>query len=145
MVKDKLRVGVVGYSAGTFDIYKGKLALSQLLEEVQRVVPEGAMEIVSGYTDVGVPHLAYLYAESKQLPTVGFSSREALQGKFPLYPVSRVIIVGDYFGDESVAFVHYIDVLVRIGGGAQSKREVALFQQLHPVHYSHPILFEADI
>ncbi|MBI4148037.1 hypothetical protein HY490_01990 [Candidatus Woesearchaeota archaeon] len=55
--------------------------------------------------------------------TVGIACAKAKD--YELFPVNEKIIVGDNWGDESPVFLNYIDVLVRVGGGAQSKRETA--------------------
>ena len=49
--------------------------------------------------------------------------------EYDLFPVDKKIIVGKEWGDESETLLNNIDVLVRIGGGKQSLREVKQFQE----------------
>jgi hypothetical protein len=62
--------------------------------------------------------------------TVGVSAKQALRVRAGVYPVDERVIVGDRFGDESDAFLARIDVLIRIGGGAQSRREATACREL---------------
>ncbi|MEO0732591.1 MAG: alpha-ketoglutarate-dependent dioxygenase AlkB, partial [Bacteroidota bacterium] len=89
-------------------------------------------EIVSGYTKSGVPKIAYEIARKLGFVTVGFSARQALRVRSGVWPVDKVILRGERFGDESADFVAYIDGLIRVGGGPQSRREVALFRAKYP-------------
>lgn len=96
--------------------------------EVISKLNKNEIEIVSGYTNTGIPKIAYEIADSLGLKTVGFSAKQAFTNSHGLFPVAKEIIIGDKFGDESQAFVNYIDVLIRIGGGQQSRKEVELFK-----------------
>ena len=49
------------------------------------------------------------------------------------------------FKYESMEFVKYIDRLIRIAGGPQSRREVALFKQKYPGRQSKPHLIEHEV
>jgi hypothetical protein len=86
---------------------------------------------VSGYTNSGVPKIAYELADKFEFTTVGFSVEQALNTRSGVYSVNKVILVGKKFGDESEDFVQYIDGLIRIGGGKQSRKETAMFKKLH--------------
>ncbi|MEH0152577.1 hypothetical protein V6R21_00445 [Limibacter armeniacum] len=79
------------------------------------------------------------------MKTVGFSAKKALTVSCGLYPVKKVIIYGKNFGDESQAFVDYIDILIRIGGGPQSRKEVALFRAKNEENNLTELLFEEEI
>ncbi|MEM6770117.1 MAG: alpha-ketoglutarate-dependent dioxygenase AlkB, partial [Bacteroidota bacterium] len=57
-----------------------------------------------------------------------YSASQALRVKSGVYPVDKVFLVGNKFGDESEAFIAYVDGIIRIGGGSQSRKEVALFR-----------------
>ena len=103
------------------------------------------MEIVSGYTNSGVPKIAYELAGRFGFRTIGFSARQALKVRCGLYPVDDVRLVGSCFGDESEAFVRYIDRLIRVGGGPQSRHEVELFKQLKPENQTTPNLYEFEV
>jgi hypothetical protein len=60
---------------------------------------------------------------------VGISAKQALGVRAGVFPVDQRWIVGDRFGDESQVFVDYIDALIRVGGGTQSRAEVELFRR----------------
>jgi len=77
--------------------------------------------IVSGLTALGIPLLAYKYAESRGWKTMGIACSKA--GDYECYACDRIHIVGDNWGDETSAFLASIDVLIRIGGGKQSLEE----------------------
>lgn len=91
-------------------------------------VAPGEAELVSGLTNQGVPRLAYELAAALGMRTVGVSARQALRVRAGLFPVDERVIVGERFGDESAVFLARIDVLIRIGGGPQSRREAEAFR-----------------
>lgn len=126
----RVRIGVVGFSRSQFDKEAARRYLAQALSDVLKqagVSPEEA-ELVSGLTNAGVPKLAYGLAASLGLRTVGISARRALRVRSGVFPVDHRIIVGQNFGDESEVFIEYIDFLIRVGGGPQSRHEVELFK-----------------
>lgn len=125
-----MKIGIVGFSSKHIDEGLG----AQLLEqEISKIVSlhtsEHHVEIVTGLTNIGIPKLAYQIADKRCFIKVGISAQQAYQVKCGVYPVDRVIIVGEVFGDESQTFVDYIEYLVRVGGGKQSAHEVALFKE----------------
>lgn len=127
-----LALGVVGFSAETFDQAAAREQLRGLIVPIverERDAGRPLPELVSGLTNQGVPKLAYALARELGLPTVGISAKQALRARAGCFPVDRRILVGKRYGDESAAFVAMIDVLVRVGGGPQSRREVELFRQ----------------
>ena len=126
-----LRIGVVGFSRNQFDQAAARNILGRELRRLQRDHPEKTIEIVSGYSRCGVPLIAYELADLLEMQTVGFSARQVLKVRSGLYPVKKVIIKGEQFGDESYDFVRYVHGLIRVGGGPQSRREVRLFKTLH--------------
>ncbi len=142
---DLLKIGVVGYSGRPFDHDLARRELRRLLLPLAAGHDSAHVELVSGHTDVGVPRLAYLLAEEMGWTTIGISAAEAATVKEGLYPVDRAVSVGEKFGDESEAFLAYIDVLVRVGGGKQSIHEVARFREIHAGEKLEELLFEADI
>lgn len=85
------------------------------------------VSIVSGLTLTGVPKLAYEYANLKSYQTVGISANRSLNTK--IFPCDKIYIFGNNYGDESEYFIEYIDVLIRVGGGKQSLREVEMFKK----------------
>jgi hypothetical protein len=128
---DWLRIGVVGYSGRKFDEAVARAELTRIFNEEMetREADPGRIEIVSGLTNVGVPKIAYELAADFGMKTVGISASRALTADEGVFPVDKQIIVGENYGDESEEFVSYIDVLVRIGGGQQSRDEVEMFRE----------------
>jgi hypothetical protein len=144
-----LRIGVVGFSRRHFDHEAARAHLRRfvggLLEHPG--ARDRPPEIVSGLTNQGVPKLAFELARELQLPTMGISAKQALRVRSGLFPVDRQMLVGERFGDESPTFIAYIDTLIRVGGGPQSRAEVELFR----AKYNHDQavlaarLFEAEV
>lgn len=120
------RIGVVGFSRSQFDHDAARRALAAGLDRLAAGRDDCA--VVSGLTNQGVPKLAYELAVARGLRTVGISARQALRVRAGVFPVDERILVGARFGDESAAFVAYIDALLRVGGGPQSRREVELYR-----------------
>ncbi len=123
-----LKIGVVGYSGQAFDMDAAR-ELLELGIEMVLYDHQGAesIEIVSGLTNVGVPALAYQIAREKGYLTAGIACEKAR--RYECFPVNREVIVGSEWGDESDAFLDDITVMVRVGGGAQSLKEAATFQE----------------
>jgi len=116
-----INVGVVGYSGGKFneDIAKALLAIA--LDIIEQNHKSKNYTLVSGYTDMGIPALAYRMAEKRGWKTMGIACEKAHDN--PTYNVDSFIIEGKEWGDESKKFLDTIDVLIRIGGGKQSMEE----------------------
>ena len=140
-----MKIGIVGFSSPHFDQKSAKILLEKKLRALISELDPSRVQIVSGYTNSGVPKLAYELADSMQLKTVGFSAKQALTVSTGVYPVNKEIIFGAKFGDESEAFIHYIDLLIRIGGGKQSRHEVALFKEKNLGKDLSKILFEEEV
>ena len=140
-----MKIGVVGFSRSQFDKKMAILKLRNILEVLITGKDASTIEIISGYTNMGVPRIAYRLADDLGLKTVGFSAKQALRVRAGVYPVKEVILVGERFGEESQQFIEYIDVLVRIGGGPQSRKEVALFKTLHKGKDLSLRLYEEEI
>ncbi|MEM9929178.1 MAG: hypothetical protein AAF840_05130 [Bacteroidota bacterium] len=130
-MEESLKIGVVGFSRNQFDQEAARRLLRKYFVQLREKHGERVIEIVSGYTAQGVPLIAYKLAGEYGMRTVGFSAKQALRVRAGVFPCNEEIIVGERFGDESEAFVRYIDGLIRIGGGPQSRREVAMFSALH--------------
>ncbi|MEZ4773563.1 MAG: hypothetical protein R3D00_10310 [Bacteroidia bacterium] len=126
-----IRYGIVGFSRDQFDKKAAYLILDKIFRRIKEAHQDQPIEIVSGYTNSGVPKIAYELADKYRFTTTGFSAKQALQVKSGVYPVNKCILVGEKFGDESVSFVRYIDALIRIGGGKQSRNEVELFRKMN--------------
>lgn len=124
-----MKIGVVGYSLQTFDTEIAKNMLREGVSLLTTETPISEIIIVSGLTNCGIPKIAYEMADQWGIQTIGFSAKEALSSKSGLYKVHQQIIIGDKFGEESEAFVSFIDALIRVGGGKQSHNEVTLFKQ----------------
>ncbi|MFT7121906.1 MAG: hypothetical protein ACJAZ9_002094 [Neolewinella sp.] len=60
-------------------------------------------------------------------------------------PVDKAILHGEKFGDESAGFVEYVDGLIRVGGGPQSRKEVELFKAIHPDESLDALLKEFEV
>lgn len=140
-----MKIGVVGFSRSSFDKKTAILKLRNILEFLAEGKNPKEIEVVSGYTNMGVPRIAYRLADDMGLVTVGFSAQQALRVRAGLYPVQKKILVGERFGDESEAFIEYIDILIRMGGGPQSRHETALFKQRHADQDLSQILFEEEV
>lgn len=123
-----IKYGIVGFSIDQFDKKVARQILLDLFQSIKEKHPYDEIEIVSGYTNSGVPKIAYELADLFGFTTVGYSAKQAMSVKSGVYPVDKVILIGELFGDESNDFVQYIDALIRIGGGPQSRHETALFK-----------------
>src|SRR5689334_10511841 len=125
----RIRIGVVGFSRRHFDHAEANARLRECIAAVlarANVGPDDA-ELVSGLTNQGVPKLAYELARELGMRTVGVSAKQALRARAGMFPVDERVIVGERYGDESDALFQRIDVLIRIGGGPQSRRETEQF------------------
>lgn len=142
---NNLKIGVVGFSRNQFDKKTAILKLRNILEELKEKHIDEKIEIVSGYTNMGIPRIAYRLADDMNLYTVGFSAKQAFKVRCGVYPVKKEIIVGDRFGDESKAFIEYIDILIRVGGGPQSRKETQLFKEKNRDRNLAEILFEEEV
>ena len=125
-----MKIGVVGYSAGKFSQEIAERLVDIGFEYMEISTGEHQFEIVSGYTDLGIPALAYRHATAAGHRTVGIACKKAEE--YDCYPTDETIIVGDNWGDESETFLKSIDGLIRIGGGPQSFKEATLFRQMKP-------------
>lgn len=144
--RTKIKIGIVGYSGKSFPIYKAfRLLRNSIYGHLYTYREESGneaihVEIVSGYTDYGVPALAYCLADLMRcmptdthnylVSTTGIACERA--HKLNVCDVDELSIHGANWGDESEAFVEHIDVLIRIGGGPQSLKEVEMFKKLKP-------------
>ncbi len=130
-------IGVVGYSGGKFDKDIANALLAIAFDIVEKTLKEKDYAIVSGLSDIGIPALAYRMAKKNGWKTVGLSAEEVKQ--YECFPVDEEIIVGKKFGDESEKFIDYIDVLVRVGGGKQSLKEVEMAKKKNIPVYEYDL------
>jgi hypothetical protein len=129
---DELRVGVVGYSdESEFEIDSAREILEKIIDQIEEeFIHTGLFSdlvIVSGLTNMGIPKLAYEIAQDRGYKTIGIAPNEAED--HDLFPVDEIIWSGESFGDESREFIDFIDLLVKVGGGDQSEKEVEMAEQ----------------
>ena len=125
---ETIKFGVVGFSKNLFDKKTAYQIIDAFYQGLKEQYPDKIIEIVSGYTNSGIPKIAYELADKHGFVTVGFSAHQALTVRSGIYPCAKVILEGELFGDESEAFIEYIDSLLRVGGGPQSRKETELFK-----------------
>lgn len=126
-----VNIGVMGYSDGKFDkeFAKTKLLIGiglacTGLYSGNLSKPNPTVNIVSGYTDIGIPSIAYKIADNMGFRKTGIACKLATQ--YPLAVCDEIMIVGDTWGDESQVFIDYCDIFVVIGGGDQTKSEMKM-------------------
>jgi len=135
-----MKIGIVGtsrYGIVSDDVVQKQIEQSYR-DLLQKVGDSNDMEIV--YGGGHVPMAYFHYALEKNVPTTQFiCNRVKTRPK-----ESQTIIVGKQWGDESVAFLQYIDGLIKIGGGQQSEKEKNQFLQLKPdalfLEYELPLI-----
>jgi len=115
-----VNVGIIGYSKQNFDKNKARENINLIYDDLQSQY--STVTIVSGYTNLGIPKIAYEEADKRDWRTVGIACEKAEE--YEVYSVDKSIIVGEEWGDESDTFLDYIQVLVKIGGGEQSDKEI---------------------
>ena len=125
------KIGIVGYSMQKFDKEKAIEYLKQAFDLIERQHPDGIKTVVSGLTDLGIPALAYREAVKRNWKVEGIACSKAMD--YTWFPVNDITIVGDNWGDESETFLNSINILVRIGGGQQSMREVEMARNMRDI------------
>jgi len=120
-----MKVGVIGYSAQKFDEQEALTILRSLFSNL----PTDS-EIVSGYTNLGIPGLAYKVAREFGFSCTGIACQKAKE--YQCFPCDKVVMDDCWveWGDESQTFLEYCDQFLRIGGGAQSIREAEIARQM---------------
>lgn len=134
---EPLYVGVVGYSATRFDKLEGRYLVKKAFDELEKQFGSNEIVIVSGYTDLGIPSLAYHEAFKRGWKTVGVACEKAINYK--CFKCDQVIIVGKRWGDESQTFLDKISVLVKIGGGKQSIRELEMARNMNKIIFEYEL------
>jgi len=116
-----IRIGFVGYSDSVFDVNKAITIIEKIFVKISKMYDKNKVEIVSGYTNLGIPKLVYEKANELGFKTVGIACKKA--NEYDVFPCDKVIIKGEEWGDESETFLNYIDAIYKIGGGKQSESE----------------------
>lgn len=126
-----IKIGVIGYSMQEFDKKKAIEYIKKAFDFIEKQYPDGKKTIISGLTDLGIPALAYREAKRRNWRVEGITCSKALD--YIWYPVSDITMVGRNWGDESETFLKAINILVRIGGGEQSMREVEMAKKMRGI------------
>ena len=121
--KLEVRIGVAGYSDKKFSKLDANKYLKDAFDEIEEENKDSVFTVVSGWTDLGIPALAYEEAKKRGWKTVGIACEKAKEYK--VFDCDEVKLIGSEWGDESETFLNDISVLVRVGGGNQTKKETA--------------------
>lgn len=123
MPNPKYYVGVMGYSGQKFDTARALEYLQEAFDKIAADAEDREIVIVSGYTNLGIPALAYKEAADRGWKTAGVACSKATE--YECFECDEVYTVGDNWGDESPTFLDMCEIFVRVGGGGQSRRETA--------------------
>ncbi len=124
-----LSIGVMGFSKQKFNTDLAFRNLSQSLELIgQLASPAIPIEVVSGLTYLGIPGMAYDIAFANGWKTVGIAC--ALAQEFECFGCDDIVIVGKRWGAESRRFIKRCDIFIRVGGGKQSFKKIAMAKAL---------------
>lgn len=115
-------VGVVGYSKSNFDHSKAENLIKKAFDKIESKYPDKQKNCVSGWTNQGVPAIAYAEAVKRGWKTTGVACSKIKNMK--CFPVDYEYLEGEQWGDESKKFLSLLDVIIRVGGGKQSFDEV---------------------
>ncbi len=126
--KKVLNVGVMGYSAQEFDKDAALTMLRRAYDQIANANPEAEIRIVSGYTYLGIPALAYDEAVERGWITVGVACKQAAD--YDCFDCDEIHLIGSEWGDESSFFLNMCDDFIRVGGGDQSHREIATAKEM---------------
>ena len=85
------------------------------------------IEVVSGMTNEGIPQVSYKVARKLGFKCTGIACERAKE--LDCFECDNIIFEGKEWGDESSAFLQYVDVLVKVGGGKQSEKEFRIFKK----------------
>lgn len=139
---DYVFVGAMGYSDKKFDKEEARKYINQAFDRIQYVNddPRTKFALVSGYTYLGVPGIAYEEAVKRGWKTVGVACSQAKN--YQCYPTNLVFIIGNKWGQESPTFLNMCTTFLRVGGGDQSMRETSVAKDAGKMVYEYdlPIL-----
>jgi len=128
-MNQQIRVGVIGYSSKKFDMDEALDDVKNAFDLIEIKYKGKEIIIISGLTNIGIPGIAYEEAKIRNWKTIGIAPKEAQE--YECFDVNKTYFVGDKFGDESEFFINYIDILLKIGGGEQSKKEKKMAEGKH--------------
>lgn len=134
---NEINIGFVGNSYENFDMQKARSIISDIFNVISRKYCNDdnidiKINIVTGATNMGIPKLVYEEASrfnmrwGEWLTLVGIMAKEGYECE--LFPCDEIYAYGNKFGEESPFFIDKIDVLYKIGGGEQSKKEFKMAQ-----------------
>ena len=140
-----IKIGFVGYSYGKFSLRKAKKILGEIFDNIKKTYKPRyeLIEIVTGATALGIPKLVYQFAEQEGYKTVGVMCKDGYN--YPLYPCDKIVAIGDNWGDESEAFINYIDILYKVGGGNQSAHELEMAKKAHKPTFEYELEQLSDL
>ncbi|MFH1589661.1 MAG: hypothetical protein ABIB43_03795 [archaeon] len=136
-----LRIGVVGYvPPSKFNVRTALKMIRDSYNQLDELYKEIPKEVVSGWINAGIPKIAYREAVRRGWKSKGIAHMKV--NGLELFPVDEAILYGPKKGDESQTFVNSIDVLVKIGGGAQPAQEEFMMRRRDKLvlHYDLPLL-----
>lgn len=120
-----MRVGFVGYSKKEFDEIRAEIITFRIFNEIWGLREKNEpVDIVCGATNTGIHGKVYKMARLCKYNVIGIMCNKGYD--YELLPVDKLIVVGENWGDESETFLNNIDILYRIGGGEQSRKEVEM-------------------
>lgn len=126
-----IKIGVIGYSMQEFNKKKAIEYIKTAFDFIEKQYSDVTKTVISGLTDLGIPALAYREAKRRNWRVEGIAYTKALD--YIWYSVSNVTSVGSNWSDESETFLNAINILVRIGGGKQSMREVEMAKKMRGI------------
>lgn len=121
--RNSVNVGVIGFSKGCFDVDQAKSLIYEAFEQIAKEYTDKPINCVSGWTDLGIPALAYREARFRGWPTIGIACERAKE--YNTFDCDEGYICGQEWGDESNMFLQNINVILKFGGGKQSEKEFA--------------------
>ena len=139
---DYIFVGAMGYSDKKFDKETARRYINLTFDEIEYFNdnPNQKFALVSGYTYLGIPGIAYEEAVRRGWKTVGVACSKAYN--YQLYPCNLAFIIGKKWRDESSTFLKMCEVFIRVGGGPQSMDETVAAKTAGKTVYEYelPIL-----
>ena len=126
-----IKIGVIGYSMQEFDKKKAIEYIKRPFDFIEKQNRDGTKTVIAGLTDLGIPALAYREAVKRKWRVEGIACSKALD--YVWFPVSNITMIGRNWGDESETFLKSINILIRVGGGEQSMKEVEMAKKMRRI------------